>query len=169
MRTLRGRNAPDAGLGARDSLRLEAGLCLYGHDMNETVTPGEASLAWTIGKRRKASGGFVGADIALRQIKDKSFTRRRVGFTVTVSTCRVARTELAANAMWGAITRDNGRRHHPHLDVFPYPLVSQGAPAREGAKIFAPGGGPEIGVITSGTFSPWCVPECCHLSYCLAS
>jgi aminomethyltransferase len=42
-----------AGLGARDTLRLEAGLCLYGHDMNDSVTPIEASLKWVIGKRRK--------------------------------------------------------------------------------------------------------------------
>ena len=40
-----------AGLGARDSLRLEAGLCLYGNDMDETVSPVEAGLAWLIGKR----------------------------------------------------------------------------------------------------------------------
>lgn len=39
-----------AGLGARDSLRLEAGLCLYGHDLDETITPVEGSLTWTIGK-----------------------------------------------------------------------------------------------------------------------
>ena len=49
------------GLGARDSLRLEAGLCLYGHDIDETTTPIEAGLAWAIGKRRKAEGGFPGA------------------------------------------------------------------------------------------------------------
>ncbi len=49
------------GLGARDSLRLEAGLCLYGHDIDETTTPIEADLAWTIGKRRRAEGGFPGA------------------------------------------------------------------------------------------------------------
>lgn len=47
-----------AGLGARDTLRLEAGLCLYGHDMNEDITPIEASLKWVIGKRRKANVKF---------------------------------------------------------------------------------------------------------------
>ena len=48
------------GLGARDSLRLEAGLCLYGHEMDETVSPVEAILQWTISKRRKTEGGFIG-------------------------------------------------------------------------------------------------------------
>ena len=50
-----------AGLGARDSLRLEAGLCLYGHDIDETTSPVEAGLAWSIQKRRRAEGGFPGA------------------------------------------------------------------------------------------------------------
>ena len=50
------------GLGARDSLRLEAGLCLYGHELDETVDPVEASLAWSIQKRRRVEGGFPGAD-----------------------------------------------------------------------------------------------------------
>ena len=54
------------GLGARDSLRLEAGLCLYGYDIDETTTPIEADLAWTIGKRRRADGDFPGATIILR-------------------------------------------------------------------------------------------------------
>ena len=49
------------GLGARDSLRLEAGLCLYGHDIDETTTPVEADLGWAIGKRRREEGGFPGA------------------------------------------------------------------------------------------------------------
>lgn len=66
------------GLGARDSLRLEAGLCLYGHDIDETTTPIEAGLAWAIGKRRRAEGGFPGADIILAQLRDKP-ARRRVG------------------------------------------------------------------------------------------
>ncbi len=49
------------GLGARDSLRLEAGLCLYGHDIDETTSPVEAGLAWSIQKRRRDAGGFPGA------------------------------------------------------------------------------------------------------------
>ena len=49
------------GLGARDSLRLEAGLCLYGHDIDTTTDPIEAALAWSIGKRRRENGGFPGA------------------------------------------------------------------------------------------------------------
>ncbi len=67
-----------AGLGARDTLRLEAGLCLYGHDIDETTTPIEAGLAWTISKRRRAEGGFPGADRILREIADGP-SRRRVG------------------------------------------------------------------------------------------
>ena len=66
------------GLGARDSLRLEAGLCLYGNDIDETTTPIEAALNWTIGKRRRAEGGFPGADVILDQIKDGT-ARKRVG------------------------------------------------------------------------------------------
>jgi aminomethyltransferase len=66
------------GLGARDSLRLEAGLCLYGHDIDETTTPIEAGLAWTIGKRRRAEGGFPGDAIVLRQLVEGA-PRARVG------------------------------------------------------------------------------------------
>jgi aminomethyltransferase len=67
-----------AGLGARDSLRLEAGLCLYGHDIDETTTPVEAGLAWAIGKRRRASGGFPGDAVIRRQLADGP-ARQRVG------------------------------------------------------------------------------------------
>ena len=50
------------GLGARDSLRLEAGLCLYGHDIDESTSPVEAGLTWSIQKRRREQGGFPGAE-----------------------------------------------------------------------------------------------------------
>uniref|UniRef100_A0A671PLD3 Aminomethyltransferase n=1 Tax=Sinocyclocheilus anshuiensis TaxID=1608454 RepID=A0A671PLD3_9TELE len=71
-----------AGLGARDSLRLEAGLCLYGNDIDETTTPVEASLVWTIGKRRRQARDFPGADIIVPQIKAKT-QRKRVGLIST--------------------------------------------------------------------------------------
>jgi aminomethyltransferase len=66
------------GLGARDSLRLEAGLCLYGHDIDRTTTPVEADLAWAIGRRRRSGGGFPGATLILKQLADGA-PRRRVG------------------------------------------------------------------------------------------
>jgi aminomethyltransferase len=66
------------GLGARDSLRLEAGLCLYGHDIDTTTSPIEANLAWTIGKRRREGGGFPGAERILRELADGP-SRRLVG------------------------------------------------------------------------------------------
>ncbi|XP_071988235.1 LOW QUALITY PROTEIN: aminomethyltransferase, mitochondrial [Engystomops pustulosus] len=69
-----------AGLAARDSLRLEAGLCLYGNDIDESTTPVEASLVWTLGKRRRSSMDFPGASVIVPQIKGK-VTRKRVGLT----------------------------------------------------------------------------------------
>ncbi|QTF91178.1 glycine cleavage system aminomethyltransferase GcvT [Halomonas sp. BM-2019] len=71
------------GLGARDSLRLEAGLCLYGHDIDTETTPVEAGLIWAIGKPRRRGGerpgGFPGADLILHQIEAKDHRRKRVG------------------------------------------------------------------------------------------
>ncbi|KAH9920515.1 uncharacterized protein BXZ73DRAFT_52130 [Epithele typhae] len=100
------------GLGARDSLRLEAGMCLYGQDLDETTTPVEAGLTWVIGKDRREAGGFIGAAGVQKHLKDGP-PRRRVGFVV------------------------------------------DGAPARQGAKIFAPGDkDTQIGVVTSGIPSP---------------
>lgn len=73
------------GLGARDSLRLEAGLCLYGHDIDTDTTPVEASLAWALSRARRADGarpgGFPGAEIILRQLA-KGVARKRVGLLV---------------------------------------------------------------------------------------
>ncbi|KJA22757.1 hypothetical protein HYPSUDRAFT_1083580 [Hypholoma sublateritium FD-334 SS-4] len=69
------------GLGARDSLRLEAGMCLYGSDLDETTTPVEAGLSWVIGKERKENGGFIGAEEVLRQLKEGP-ARRRVGLVI---------------------------------------------------------------------------------------
>ncbi len=57
------------GLGARDSLRLECGLCLYGHDMNAEITPVEANITFAIGKRRREEGGFPGAERILGQMQ----------------------------------------------------------------------------------------------------
>ena len=70
--------AKPIGLGARDSLRLEAGLCLYGHDIDETTSPIEADLLWSIQKRRRTEGGFIGADRVLKEITSGP-KRKRVG------------------------------------------------------------------------------------------
>ncbi len=66
------------GLGARDSLRLEAGLCLYGHELDETVDPVEAAIGWSIPKRRRAEAGFPGAGRILRALAEGPM-RVRVG------------------------------------------------------------------------------------------
>ncbi len=77
-------NVQAIGLGARDSLRLEAGLCLYGHDLDTTTTPVEAALTWAIQKVRRTggarAGGFPGADVILGQLDDPTrVKRKRVG------------------------------------------------------------------------------------------
>ena len=66
------------GLGARDTLRLEAGLCLYGHELDETTDPVEAGLTWSIPKRRRAEGGFPGAARIQAALADGP-PRKRVG------------------------------------------------------------------------------------------
>ena len=71
--------AVPVGLGARDSLRLEAGLCLYGHELEEDISPIEAMLAWTISKRRKESFGFLGDHLVKKHIAD-GVSRKRCGF-----------------------------------------------------------------------------------------
>jgi aminomethyltransferase len=98
------------GLGARDSLRLEAGLPLYGHDLTPETSPIEAGLLFAINKRRRVEGGFPGAARILREIAEGT-ARKRVGLRIA------------------------GR-----------------LPAREGAPVLA--GEEQIGIITSGGFSP---------------
>ena len=70
------------GLGARDSLRLEAGLCLYGHDIDETTSPIEANLLWALSRSRRVggtrAGGYLGADVITKQLTD-GVSRKRVG------------------------------------------------------------------------------------------
>ncbi len=81
-----------AGLGARDTLRLEAGMCLYGHDLDDSTTPVEAALSWIIGKDRRAKGGFHGDSVILQQLKKKSegggVSRRRIGLVIEGSPAR---------------------------------------------------------------------------------
>ena len=105
------------GLGARDTLRLECGLCLYGQDLNEIITPIEAGLKWAIQKVRRTGGeregGFVGQEKILKQIEEQPHFKREA--------------------------------------FFPYGK----APLRSGTKLFSDDSGKnEIGVITSGGYSP---------------
>lgn len=85
-----------AGLGARDSLRLEAGLCLYGNDIDELTTPVEAGLIWVIGKRRRAAWDFPGA-AAIRDQLETGFPRMRVGLRPEGRAPARAQAEIVAN------------------------------------------------------------------------
>jgi aminomethyltransferase len=93
------------GLGARDSLRLEAGLCLYGHDIDTTTTPVEAALVWAISKRRRAEGGFPGAAVVQQQLAEGT-ARLRVGIRPEGRAPAREGTEIAdaAGAVIGKIT-----------------------------------------------------------------
>jgi aminomethyltransferase len=93
------------GLGARDSLRLEGGLCLYGHDIDTTTTPVEGGLVWSIQKRRRAEGGFPGAAIVQKQLAE-GVGRKRVGIRPAGKAPARDGTEVlnAAGATIGVIT-----------------------------------------------------------------
>ena len=94
-----------AGLGARDSLRLEAGLCLYGNDIDTTTTPVEAGLMWTIGKRRRTAWDFPGADVVRDQMENGA-KRLRVGLRPDGRAPARAGTEIAGpdGAVIGTVT-----------------------------------------------------------------
>lgn len=80
-----------AGLGARDSLRLEAGLNLYGHELDETILPAEGGLAWCISERRRKEGGFPGAEYVIAQLKggsDFPTKKKRVGLALEGAAAR---------------------------------------------------------------------------------
>jgi aminomethyltransferase len=101
-----------AALGPRDSLRLEAGLCLYGHDLDESVTPNEAALIWTLPKARRegARASFLGASVILPELAGKTWKRRRVGLAGMAAPARegaviYARPAGSTNADPGAARR----------------------------------------------------------------
>lgn len=93
------------GLGARDSLRLEAGLCLYGNDLTPDITPIEAGLAWTIQKRRREEGGFPGASVILDQLANGA-PRARVGLRLDGKAPARAGAEIATKdgTIMGSVT-----------------------------------------------------------------
>ena len=94
-----------AGLAARDTLRLEAGLCLYGNDIDELTTPIEAGLTWSIGKRRRESLDFPGAAVIADQLA-RGPTRRRVGLRLEGRALARAKADIVAadGTLAGTIT-----------------------------------------------------------------
>ncbi len=96
-----------AGLGARDSLRLEAGLCLYGNDIDELTSPVEAGLTWTIGKRRRMEWDFPGAAVIRDQL-DNGVHRLRVGIRPDGRAPARAQTEIVADDGTAAGTITSG-------------------------------------------------------------
>ena len=108
------------GLGARDSLRLEAGLCLYGHDIDRTTTPVEAALEWAIQPARRAggtrAGGFPGDTVILDQIA-RGATRRRVGLRPEGRAPMREGTALFADEAGGAVGSVTSGGFGPSLDA----------------------------------------------------
>ncbi len=102
------------GLGARDSLRLEAGLPLYGHDLTPEITPVEAALSFAISKRRKVEGGFPGAGRVLKQLLDGPASKR-VGLRIDGrQPVREGATVVVDGAVVGAVTSGG---HGPALNA----------------------------------------------------
>ncbi|KAL2154065.1 hypothetical protein VTH82DRAFT_2741 [Thermothelomyces myriococcoides] len=146
-----------AGLGARDSLRLEAGLCLYGHDLDESTTPVEAGLSWIIPKeRRTADAGYYGADVLSKQLvaPAKGGTgvgRRRVGLIVEGAPAREGAEIVSRPAADAEGTNNNS-------DPIQLGVVTSGCPSPSLGKNIAMGyvkdgfhkAGTEVDVIVRG-------------------
>ena len=128
-----------AGLGARDSLRLEAGLCLYGNDIKENITPVQAGLVWTIGgpksRRRKEQVKIKGSNNCIHLLIPICCGGGMKGF-------------LGAEKIL-----DPSGKLLP-VDVKRIGIIGMKAPAREHTDIFSPDGETKIGEITSGVFGP---------------
>jgi aminomethyltransferase len=127
------------GLGARDSLRLEAGLCLYGHDIDETTSPVEGALTWAIQKVRRSGGaregGFPGADRILRELAEGP-SRRRVGLRPEGRAPMREGTEVyAAEASGAPIGRVTSGGFGPSLDA-PMAMAYLPAGLTEGTVVF---------------------------------
>jgi aminomethyltransferase len=91
-------NVRPTGLGARDTLRLEAGLCLYGHELSESIDPVSADLMWTITKRRREKADFIGGKVVMEKFnnKDKLAPRVRTGVVSPKGPCPREQTEVRA-------------------------------------------------------------------------
>ena len=132
------------GLGARDSLRLEAGLCLYGHDIDTTTSPVEAGLVWAMQKRRQEQGGFPGADEARL---DRRGRRVEAGLVWAMQKRRREQGGFPGAERVRKELRDGPSRHRVGLKP------EGRAPVREGAELTDKEGN-AIGVVTSGGFGP---------------
>jgi aminomethyltransferase len=142
-----------AGLGARDSLRLEAGLCLYGHDLDIHVTPVEAALEWTIPPARRATGarpaGFPGHEMILDQLAH-GVARRRVGLRPQGRPVRAGATLFADARSTQPLGRVTSGTFGPSLQApvaMGYVPVSLAAP---GTPLYAEVAGQRVPVAVSG-------------------
>ena len=131
------------GLGARDSLRLEAGLCLYGHDIDESTDPVEANLVWSIGKRRKSDKDFPAAERIMDRVLNGT-SRKRVGI----------RPDGKAPAREGTEIADKSGRKLGHITSGGFGPSLNGPMAMGYVETTFAGDGTEIDLIVRGRALP---------------